>query len=88
MTLLTINGSIGADAVIKVINGKQYYQVSVAHHNGKEDTVWVRVLIPNFGQDASMLTQGRRMFAYGRPIFGSYEGRVTVTLWSERYEVQ
>ena len=39
MTLLTINGSIGADAVIKEINGKRYYQVSVAHHNGKEDTV-------------------------------------------------
>lgn len=88
MTLMTLCGVIGADAVIKEINGKKYYQVSVAHRNGKEDTVWVRVFIPNFEQDASALVQGNRLLVYGRPVFGCYEGRVTVTLWSERYEVQ
>lgn len=88
MTVMTICGVIGSDAVIKEISGKKYFQLSVAHRNGKEDTVWVRVLIPNFEQDSSGFVQGRRIVVFGRPIFGCYEGRATVTLWSDRYEVQ
>lgn len=88
MTVMTINGVCGADPQAKEINGKNYLQFSVAHRNGKEDTVWVRVLISNYGQDTTAIKQSARVVATGRPVFGCYEGKCTVTLWADRYEVQ
>ena len=87
MTTITIMGTVGAVPVQKNIGGKDYYQFSIAHRNGKEDTTWCRVIIPNYGQDISKIDQGIKMLVIGRPIFGCYEGRAQVTIWADIYEV-
>lgn len=87
MTVMTVCGTIGADVIVKDINGKSYYSIPVAHHNGKEETIWARVYIPNFGQDCTRMIRGNKIWVYGKPLFASYEGKVQITLWSERYEM-
>ena len=88
MTTMILSGSVGANPVEKVVNGKNYYQISVAHKNGKEDTIWCRVMFLSYGQDVSRLEQGARVMVIGRPVFSCYEGRAQVTLWADKYEVQ
>lgn len=86
MTTIVLVGSIGCEPQLKEINGKRYWQISVAHHNGKDDTVWCRVLIADYGQDVTRLASGK-ITVIGRPVISCYEGKAQITIWCDKYEI-
>ena len=81
MIKLQIIGSLGKDAIVKEVNGKQVINFSVAHlekwkdaqGNQKERTTWVEAAYWNDSQKlAQYLTKGSQVFIEGSPEADAY----------------
>lgn len=81
MIKLQIIGNLGADAVVKEINGKHVINFNVAHTekykdaqgNQKESTTWVECARwTDSTAIAPWLTKGMKVYAEGRPTADAY----------------
>lgn len=82
MIELNLIGNLGADAIEKNINGKNYISFRVAHtqkHVDKdgvinEVTQWVSVLMPTRGTELiKHLRKGTKVYVSGLPRFSTYK---------------
>lgn len=86
MLIVEVIGNLGADAIIKDLNGQKYIAFSVAHtesytdsHNQRrERTTWVSCL--KYGESAviNYLKKGTRVFIRGELSAKTYEAGGTV----------
>lgn len=96
MLFAEIIGNLGHDAVVKLINGKEYTSFDVAHSermsNGERRTVWVSVLRSgNGGQLLQYLKRGARVFVRGElsaKVYTTRDGAANVSLSVMAREVQ
>lgn len=88
MLIAEIIGNLGHDAVVKLINGKEYTSFDMAHSermsNGERRTVWVSVLRSgNGGQLLQYLKKGARVFVRGElsaKVYTTRDGSANVSL--------
>lgn len=75
MIKVMIIGNLGADAVVKNINGVDYVSFSVAHsvkkNTGEEKTTWVDCLMRGSGSLVQYLVKGQMVW-----ILGDFDGRI------------
>ena len=90
MLQLQVIGNLGADAVAKEINGKQYISMRVAsteRRGQQERTTWVSVLYRMNDRLLPYLRKGAQVYATGDVNIGTYTNRdgatsADVSLWA------
>lgn len=89
-----IIGNIGADAEVRSLGGKEYWQLRVAHRRRKEDPAeWVRVMARKNGDGlGQLLRKGATLYAAGDLRCTWYVKRdgtteMDVTIWADEVQV-
>lgn len=87
-------GNIGADAEVRSLGGKEYWQLRVAHRRRKEDPAeWVRVMARKNGDGlGQLLRKGATLYAAGDLRCTWYVKRdgtteMDVTIWADEVQV-
>lgn len=95
MLVLEAIGNLGADAIIKDLNGQKYIAFSVAHTESYKDsqgqrherTTWVSCLKYGESQVINYLKKGTRVFIRGELSAKAYEAGISATRRSRRFAI-
>lgn len=86
-------GNIGENAEQKTIGGHSYASFSIGVTDGKDKTIWLRVMkYDKEGKLTAYLTKGKKVWVRGNPYFSAYVSKNTseaipdTTIWADKLE--